>query len=125
MYRYAALFGLLFLSACFLSRKSTTTTTATAVAARKKTIPFRYGSPRDEILAQITDRSELMIAEFNYPQGHLVTYQYARFGKAGYKTSRYYLYFMNDTLIRKSGEEDVVQGARKAIAEYYRADNED
>lgn len=138
MYRYAALVSLLLLSACFMHKKTSKTPDAAAVAATeeeqpavkkkmrkerpakpKKPEPFRYGSTRAEILPQTTDRNELLIAEFNKPQGHMAVYQYSRFGKAAYKSGKYYLYFMNDTLIRKSGEENVRTGAREAVEEYY------
>ncbi len=129
MYRYAAIVSLLLLSACFMHKKTPKAAVAegeeqpvTVVkkshkreskpARPKKPVAFRYGSTREEILPQTADRSELMIAEFNKPQGRLVVYQYSRFGKAAYKSGKYYLYFMNDTLIRKSGEEDLREGAQ-------------
>ncbi len=136
MYRYVALASLLLLSACFMHKKTSKMPEAAAIAAteeeqpavkKKKERPakpkkpeaFRYGSTRAEIQPQTADRSELLIAEFNKPQGHMAVYQYSRFGKAAYKSGKYYLYFMNDTLIRKSGEEDLREGARDAVDEYY------
>lgn len=109
MLRYFAIAGLLLLGACF-TQKGTKKSGHSAI---------RYGMSRDSVLASIKDRSEIMVGEFNYPEGHLVAYQYSRFGKAGLKEPKYYLYFMNDTLIRKSEPEDLRRGARIAVRQYY------
>jgi hypothetical protein len=109
MLRYFALAGLLLLSACFAQK-----------GTRKSGQPgIRYGMSRDSVLTRIKDRSEILVAEFNLPEGHLTAYQYSRFGRAGLKEPKYYLYFMNDTLIRKSEPEDLRRGARIAVREYY------
>lgn len=84
----------------------------------RKRSPFEYGTPRPDVLDAIKDRGELVVAEFNYPEGHLVAYQYTRYGKPASKDA-YYLYFMNDTLIRKSEPEPLEEGAKRAIKEYY------
>jgi hypothetical protein len=60
-----------------------------------------------------------MIAEFDYPQGHLVAYQYSRITRSDADNGRFYLYFMNDTLIRKSPPEELKAGAKIAVKEYY------
>ena len=111
MFRYLLIASLLLLSACFLQKS----------AKKSKPDSFRYGTDREAVLKSITDRSELIVAEFNFPEGHLVTYQYTLYGREGLKAPKYYLYFMNDTLIRKSEPEDLKQGARTAVREYYRS----
>jgi len=111
MTRYFPLAILLLLSACFLQKG----------ARKSKPDTFRYGTSRDAVVNSITDRNEIMVAEFRVPEGHLVAYQYSLFGREGLKAPRYYLYFMNDTLIRKSEPEELVQGARTAVREYYRS----
>lgn len=127
MYRYAAFVFFVFIgSSCFLQRKSAAQKADTAredapkkKARTRKPSPFQYGTPREEVLTAIKDRNELLIAEFSYPQGRLVAYQYKRYGKAGYQVAPYYLYFMNDTLIRKSSAEPGEREAKAAIKEYY------
>jgi hypothetical protein len=106
------------------ARKSNKTAKRIKPKPVKKPKPFDYGQTREQVLANVTDRSELMVAEFNLPRGHLVTYQYTRYGKAGMKAPKYYLYFMNDTLIRKSEPEDPRKGSKRAIREYYYSDND-
>jgi hypothetical protein len=108
MYRCLSLACLILLAACFTQK-----------GAKKSQAAWRYGMSRDAVLNRIKDRSELMVGEFNLPEGHLVAYQYSRFGRAGLKEPKYYLYFMNDTLIRKSEPEDLRRGARIAVREYY------
>jgi hypothetical protein len=112
MFKYLALSGLLLFSACFSSKKST------------KTSNFQYGQTRDEVLKNIHGRTELMVAEFEYPQGHLVAYQYSRIGRTASQDGQYYLYFMNDTLIRRSDPEDLEAGAKIGVKEYYKKKKE-
>ena len=124
MLKYLALSALLLLSACFSHKRSTSARPASRVAQpvvkTRKPAQFEYGRTRQEVLATITGRSEMMVAEAVYPQGKLVAYQYARYGKSMDEGTRYYLYFMNDTLIRKSNPEDLRDGIRTAVREYYR-----
>ena len=86
--------------------------------AKPKQARLVHGMTHQEVLDAVTDRSEVMVAEFNKPQGHLVTYVYTRYGKAGLKAPKYYLYFLNDTLIRKSTPEPLRKGAREALREH-------
>src|SRR6188472_3129047 len=108
MLKYLALSGLLLFSACFSSKKST------------KTSNFQYGQTRDEVLKNIHGRTELMVAEFEYPQGHVVAYQYSRIGRTASQEGQYYLYFLNDTLIRRSDPEELEAGAKLAVKEHYK-----
>lgn len=112
MLRYVlALSALVMLSACFAHKGAKKT------KARKATL--EYGMTHDEVLALFKDRAEIIVGEFNLPRGHLVAYQYNLFGKAAFSKPRYYLYFMNDTLIRKSAPEDLRKGSKRAVREYY------
>jgi hypothetical protein len=72
----------------------------------------------DEVREAVTDRSEVIVGEFNFPQGHMEAYQYARYGKAGLKAPKYYLYFLNDTLIRKSDPESLKKGSKQALRDH-------
>jgi hypothetical protein len=116
MVRYLVAFSsVLFLSACIFHKKDAKTN-------KVKQTKLTYGMTHEEALAAITDRSEIVVGEFNYAQGHLVAYQYTRYGKAGLKEPKFYLYFLNDTLFRKSAPEDLKKGARLALRdrrEYY------
>jgi hypothetical protein len=110
MLRYLLAFScLLLLSSCLIHKKT-----------RKKPEKPRieYGMTHDEVLGQITDRSELVVGEFNYPEGRLVAYQYTRYGKAALKVPKYYLYFLNDTLVRKSDPEPLRKGSKLALRDH-------
>lgn len=109
MLRYLLLFSsLLMLSACFAQKK----------AKKSEQARIEYGMTHDEVLTQIKDRSELMVGEFDYPEGHMVAYQYTRYGKAGLKAPKYYLYFLNDTLVRKSDPEPLRKGSKLALQDH-------
>lgn len=119
MLRYFFAFScLLLLSACFMHKG----TKKTASKAKPKQARLEYGMTREEVLELVKDRTEIMVAEFDFPRGHMVAYQYHLFGKAAFSKPRYYLYFMNDTLIRKSEPEDLRKGAKRAIREYYESE---
>ncbi len=85
---------------------------------RKKAASLQTGITHAQALAAITDRHEILLAEFNFPEGKMKTYQYTRYGAAAFKVPKYYLYFLNDTLVRKSSEEDLNEGARLALEEH-------
>src|ERR1044072_7771744 len=89
MYRYLLLLSLLLFSACFVSKG------AKDSKKKEKKPTIEYGMTHEEVLSLITDRSERIVAEFNYPQGHLVAYQYARYGRASMKQAQQYMYFLN------------------------------
>lgn len=93
----------------------------TAFAQKKKQRQYHYqpGMTHQEVLQEEPGRSELLIAEMNKSQGKLEVYRYSLVGKMEAKQDPIYLYYMNDTLIRKSGPEDVMKGADLAIEEYY------
>jgi hypothetical protein len=112
MYKYLALSGLLLFAACGLAKKSTGSGN------------FRYGQTHEQVLKSFEGRTELMIAEFNRPRGHLVAYQYSKIGRSASQEGQFYMYFMNDTLIRKSAPEDVQAGAEIAEREYYKKKRE-
>ena len=123
---------LLLLSSCFLHkhRRSNEAVEAGTAEARtsetktqrvRKPTAFQYGRTREEVLADIKDRSEIIVGEFNLPRGHLAVYQYNRYGRSPHKEPGYYLYFMNDTLIRKSVPEDLMEGSELAVRQYYRS----
>lgn len=105
---------LLFLSCLFLftscfSQKSGT--------KKKSSRPARlaYGMTHTEVLEAVTDRSELLVGEATLPEGKMEAYQYARYGRAGVTASKFFLYFLNDTLFRRSEPEDVSQGFKLAL----------
>lgn len=87
-------------------------------AEKSKQSQLEYGMTHAEALAAITDRSEVLIGEFNFPEGHMEAYQYTRYGAASLKVPKYYLYFLNDTLVRKSPEEDLRAGSRLALKDH-------
>jgi hypothetical protein len=98
-------------SSCFMQKSS---------AKKKPKAPdYEYGDTHEQVRSIIKDRNEVMIAEFNMPEGHVVTYLYERFGKAKAKGDGFYLYFINDTLIRKSRPEDLEKGAKLAVKNWY------
>lgn len=94
---------------------------ASSFAQRKKQKQFHYepGMTHQEVLQEEQGRSELLIAEINKSRGKMEVYRYSLVGKMEAKQDPYYLYYMNDTLIRKSGPEDIEKGADLAIADYY------
>lgn len=113
MYRYLLLISLLLFSACFVSKG------AKGSKKKEKKATIEYGMRHEEVLSLVTDRSERMVAEFNYPEGHMVAYQYARYGRASMKQAPYYMYFLNDTLVRKApSDEDLLKGSKLALAEH-------
>ena len=94
---------------------------ATSFAQKKKHKQSHYepGMTHQEVLQEEPGRSELLIAEMNKSRGKLEVYRYNLVGKMEAKQDPIYLYYMNDTLIRKSEPEDVMEGADLAIDEYY------
>lgn len=99
-------------SSCFLQKSS---------AKKKPKGPdYDYGDTHERVRSIITDRNEVLVAEFNFPEGHMETYRYDRFGlKKHQKNDAFYLYYINDTLIRKSRIEDLEQGAKLAVKNWY------
>jgi hypothetical protein len=113
MFRNISLIVLIVLgaSSCFMQKSS---------AKKKPKAPdYDYGDTHEQVRGIITDRNEVMIAEFNMPEGHMVTYRYDRFGKAKQKGDAFFLYFINDTLIRKSRPEDLEKGSKLAVKNWY------
>jgi hypothetical protein len=87
-------------------------------AEKSKQAALEYGMTHAEALAAITDRSEVLVGEFTFPEGQMQAYQYARYGAASLKVPKFYLYFLNDTLVRKSPEEDLRAGAKLALKDH-------
>ncbi|MBS1644903.1 MAG: hypothetical protein JST36_07695 [Bacteroidetes bacterium] len=102
-------FLLLFAGAAFAQKKS----------KKPKLIHYQLGMTHQEVLQEEPGRSEVLLAEMKKPQGKLEVYRYNLVGKPEAKQDPYYLYYMNDTLIRKSEPEDMISGAEIAIKEYY------
>ena len=113
MFRNTALLLLLVIgaSSCFAQKGSS--------KKRTKAPDYDYGDTHEQVLSIIKDRNEVKVAEFNVPEGHLETYLYERFGRAKFKGDGFYLYYINDTLIRKSKPEDLEKGAKLAIKNWY------
>jgi hypothetical protein len=108
MFRYLIAFScMLLISSCFMHKSAKKT--------RTKQVALEYGMTHEEALAAITDRSEVLVGEFNRKAGKMLVYCYTRYGKAGAKTTRYYLYFLNDTLYHKSSSEDLQAEVRLAM----------
>lgn len=103
---------LLLLSSCVFHKKGT------ARKEKPRAVKLDYGMTHDEVREAVTDRSEVIVGEFNFPQGHMEAYQYARYGKAGLKAPKYYLYFLNDTLVRKSDPESLKKGSKQALRDH-------
>ena len=106
MLKYLVIFSLLFCTACFAHKK-----------ADKSRI--MNGMTHEEVLSLIKGRNEILVAEFTFKRGHMMTYQYGLIGKMPSLQDRYYLYFMNDTLIHKGQSEEFETEARDAIRHYY------
>ncbi|MBS1616309.1 MAG: hypothetical protein JST06_09365 [Bacteroidetes bacterium] len=87
-------------------------------AERKLQSALHYGMTHAQALAVIPNRSEMILGEFNFPEGHMQAFQYTRFGNDAFKVPRYYLYFLNDTLVRKSPEENLREGSKLALQEH-------
>jgi hypothetical protein len=103
---------LIFLSSCIFHKKSTDN------KEKPRPAKLEYGMTHDEVREAVTDRGEVLVGEFNFPQGHMEAYQYARYGKAGLKAPKYYLYYLNDTLVRKSEPENLKKGSKQALRDH-------
>lgn len=86
---------------------------------KPKLIHYQLGMTHQEVLQEEPGRNEVLLAEMKKPQGKLEVYSYNLIAKPEAKQDPYYLYYMNDTLIRKSEPEDMLAGAELAIKEYY------
>ncbi len=102
------LLGLLLFNACAAQNH----------AERKRQAALHYGMTHAQALAVIPNRSEIIIGEFSFPEGHMQAFQYTRYGNDAFKVPKYYLYFLNDTLVRKSPEEDLREGAKLALQDH-------
>jgi hypothetical protein len=103
---------ILLLSSCIFHKKGTDR------KEKPRPVKLEYGMTHDEVREAVTDRTEVIVGEFNFPQGHMEAYQYARYGKAGLKAPKYYLYFLNDTLVRKSDPESLKKGSKQALRDH-------
>lgn len=85
-----------------------------------QTVKLQEGMTLPAVQAILKKKKDKTIAVKEYPFGRLAVYQYAHYEPwLGQVQDKYYLYFMNDTLIRYAPPEEWQEGAAKAIRKRY------